>query len=307
MKTLVLRIIFTRFASFPMFAMFALFVAFTAFAVPAFASSVAEDRPAGQFLDVEGGKIYFEECGTGTDAVVLIHDGIAHSAVWDGVWPSFCKQFHTIRYDRRGYGRSPAATSWYYEADDLLALLRHLKITRAFIVGSSHGGELTIDFTLAHPKLVEGIVLVGAVVSGYGFSDQFLDRGIANNKPLEKNDNAAVISNWANDKYLLAPNHTAAKKQLHDLLTAYPQDLNHPDFPRPTPDSLPRLNEIRVPALVLVGDADIPDVHAHAGVIEAGIPNARRVVVEDAGHLMYMEKPEEFSRLVITFIQHNRE
>ena len=122
------------------------------------------------------------------DAVVLIHDGIAHSAVWDAVWPAFCKEFHTVRYDRRGYGRSPAATTWYYETDDLFTLLRHLKINRAFLVGSSHGGELTIDFTLAHPKLVDGMVLVGAVVSGYGFSDHFLNRGNANNAPMEKND-----------------------------------------------------------------------------------------------------------------------
>jgi len=49
--------------------------------------------------------------------------------------------------------------------------------------------------------------------------------------------------------------------------------------------SPPRLHEIRVPTLILTGDADIPDVHAHAGAIEAGIPNARRVVV--AGHRAY--------------------
>jgi 3-oxoadipate enol-lactonase len=182
-----------------------------------------------------------------------------------------------------------------------------MKVGRAFLVGSSHGGELTIDFTLAHPKLVEGMVLVGAVVSGYGFSDQFLNRGNANNQPLEKNDSAALISNWANDKYLLAADHPEAKKKLHDILLAAPQDLNHPDFLRSTLDSLPRLNEIRVPTLILVGDADIPDVHAHAGVIEAGIPNSRRIVVEDTGHLMYLEKPEEFSRLVITFIKTNRD
>jgi 3-oxoadipate enol-lactonase len=286
---------------------FAPLVAFIALTLPNSASTSPDDSGPGHFVEVENGKIYYEECGTGPDAVVLIHDGIAHSAVWDGVWPAFCKQFHTVRYDRRGYGRSPAATTWYYETDDLYALLRHLKISRAFLVGSSHGGELTIDFTLAHPKLVEGMVLVGAVVSGYGFSDQFLNRGNANNQPLEKNDSAAMISNWANDKYLLAADHSEAKKKLHDILSAAPQDLNHPDFRRPTPDSLPRLSEIRVPTLILVGDADIPDVHAHAGVIEAGIPNSRRIVVEDAGHLMYLEKPEEFSRLVITFIKANRD
>ena len=286
---------------------FAPLVAFIALTLPNSASATADDSAPGHLVEVENGKIYYEECGTGPDAVVLIHDGIAHSAIWEGVWPSFCKQFHTVRYDRRGYGRSPAATTWYYETDDLYTLLRHVKISRAFLVGSSHGGALTIDFTLAHPKLVEGMVLVGAVVSGYGFSDHFLNRGNANNQPLEKNDSAAMISNWANDKYLLAADHPEAKKKLHDILSAAPQDLNHPDFRRPAPDSLPRLNEIRVPTLIIVGDVDIPDVHAHAGVIEAGIPNSRRIVVEDAGHLMYLEKPEEFSRLVITFIKANRD
>lgn len=43
-----------------------------------------------------------------------------------------------------------------------------------------------------------------------------------------------------------------------------------------------------------------------AGVIENGIPNSRRVVVEDAGHLMYLEKPDEFSRIVLAFLQANQ-
>ena len=51
--------------------------------------------------------------------------------------------------------------------------------------------------------------------------------------------------------------------------------------------------------------SDIPDVHAHAGAIEAGIRGSRRVVLSDAGHLMYLEKPDEFTRLVIGFIESN--
>jgi 3-oxoadipate enol-lactonase len=90
-------------------------------------------------------------------------------------------------------------------------------------------------------------------------------------------------------------------------LTASPQDLTHDDMARPTHPAVARLGEIRVPTLILVGDQDIPDVHAHAGVIENGIPNSRRVVVEDAGHLMYLEKPDEFTRLVITFLQANHD
>ena len=259
----------------------------------------------GSFVQVESGKIYYEECGSGAPTVLLIHDGIAHSAVWDEVWPAFCARFHTIRYDRRGYGKSPESTTWYYETDDVAALLRHLKVPRAVVVGSSHGGELSIDFTLAHPDMVQQLVLVGAVVSGFPYSDHFLNRGMANSKPLEKNDVKGAIANWARDKYVLAPGHEAAQKKLLEILTASPNDLNHQDYARPTQAALPRLHEIHVPTLILTGDADIPDVHAHAGAIEAGIRGSRRVVLSDAGHLMYLEKPEEFTNVVIGFIESN--
>jgi 3-oxoadipate enol-lactonase len=274
-------------------------------ALPQQAAPTAAKTPPGSFVDVEAGKLYYEECGTGPDAVILIHDGIAHSAVWEDVWPTFCKRFHTIRYDRRGYGRSPASTTWYTETEDLATLLRNRKVSHAILVGSSHGGELSIDFTLQYPALVRQLILVGAVVSGLPYTDHFLNRGMSNSQPFEKNDVPAGLANWAKDKYLLAPGHDAAKKRLLDMLTANPQDMTHADYARPTQPALHRLKEIRVPTLILVGDADIPDVHAHAGAIEAGIPGSKRVVFTEAGHLMYLEKPEEFNRAVITFIEAN--
>jgi 3-oxoadipate enol-lactonase len=282
-------------------------LASTALCLPITEGSVAiPQSSAGSFLELNGSKLHYEECGTGPEALVLIHDGIAHSAVWDDVWETFCKEFHTVRYDRPGYGLSAPAIQWHTEAEDLFALLRYIKIKRTILLGSSHGGAIAIDFTLEHPAMVEELVLVGAVVDGYGFSDHFLDRTVANQKPMEKNDVAGLIDKWTNDKYVLAPDHTAARGKLHDLLTASPQDLTHRDMARDTPSALPRLQEIRVPTLILVGDRDIPDVHAHAGVIETGIPNSRRVVISDAGHLMYLEKPQEFSVVVVRFLQENR-
>ena len=256
----------------------------------------------GSFLSIEGSKIYFEECGTSPQTVVLLHDGVIHSAVWDEVWPEFCKHFHTIRYDRRGYGRSSAATSWYFEADDLGALLRHLKVNRAAIVGSSHGDEISINFALDHPEIVQQLVLVG----GMPYSQHFLDRGNALGKPLEKGDVQGAISEASKDKYLFAPGNDGAKKHMVELLSANPQDLTRAYLELSEKPALPRLREISIPTLVLVGDADIPDVHAHAGAIEGGIPRARRVVVKDVGHIMYLEKPAEFSRLVIGFIDQNK-
>lgn len=268
-------------------------------------SLLSRAQNAGQFLDVGGSKLYYQECGTSPQTVLLIHDGVVHSAVWDDVWPEFCRHFHTIRYDRRGYGQSPAATAGYYEIDDILALLRHLKVEHTILVGSSHGGGLSIEFTLAHPEMVQQLVLVGAVVGGMPYSEHFLNRGQRVWGALKPNDPAGSAATIAKDQYLIAPGNDAARKRLVALLIAAPQDFNHPETMLPTKPALPRLGEIRVPTLILVGDADIPDVHAHAGAIEAGISNARRIVVEGTGHLMYLEKPEEFSRTVIQFLEQN--
>jgi len=212
------------------------------------------------FVDVDGGKLYYEESGQGAQTVVLIHDGVVDSAVWNDVWSEFCQHFHTVRYDRRGFGKSPAATSWYSEVDDLAAVLQRLRLGHAALVGSSHGGGLAIDFTLAHPEIVQEL---------------------------------------AND---------AARKKLLNLLTANPQDLTHAggDMIMAGKPALGRLDEIKTPTLIVTGDADIPDVHAHAGAIEAGIPRAHRAVMEGAGHLLYLEKPSEFARLAISFLEANR-
>src|SRR5262249_14573612 len=143
------------------------------FAVALVGNAPAQEQsspPQGSFLEVDGARLYYEECGSAHQAVVLVHDGVLHSAAWDYVWPEFCKHFHTIRYDRRGYGRSPVATQGYYATGDLAAILHHLKLKRVTIVGSSHGGEISINFTLEHPEMVDELVLVGAVVGGMPYT-----------------------------------------------------------------------------------------------------------------------------------------
>jgi 3-oxoadipate enol-lactonase len=142
--------------------------------------------PHRSFLEVDGAKLYYEECGNAPHTVVLVHDGVLDSTAWGGVWPEFCKHFHTVRYDRRGYGQSSAASHGYYPTDDLAALLRHLNQRSAAIVGSSHGGEISINFTLDHPEMVQQLVLVGAVVGGMPYTKHFLERGAALGKPSKR-------------------------------------------------------------------------------------------------------------------------
>jgi len=86
----------------------------------------SDAQSPGQFVQVNGTKLYFEDCNSAAAiSVVLLHDGLIHSVTWDEVWAPLCAKFHVLRYDRRGYGRSDAATAPFSPEEDLATLIRH--------------------------------------------------------------------------------------------------------------------------------------------------------------------------------------
>jgi 3-oxoadipate enol-lactonase len=260
------------------------------------AQTASSTTPSAAFVEVDGSRLYFEECGAGPKAVLLLHDGVVNSAVWDDVWPAFCKQFHAIRYDRRGYGRSPATTKPYHEADDVAALLLDRKVSQAALVASSHGGNVALNFALRYPAQISGLVLIGPAAEGFPYSEHFLMAQLAfqNAKdPVE----ARVQST-----YFIVPGNDAAREHLRKLITAAPQDHKHSDMPLPEKPVFPYVGELKAPTLILIGSGDIADNQAVAGALVMAIPGAQRVVVPDTGHLMYLEKPDVFSSLVIGFL-----
>jgi len=249
----------------------------------------------GAFLEVDGSRLYYEECGTGQKAVVLLHDGVVDSAVWDDVWPTFCKQFHTIRYDRRGYGRSPATTKPYYEADDVAALLLDRRVSQAALVASSHGGDIALSFALRYPAQVGELVLIGP--EGFPYSEHFAMAQMAFQNAKDPTE-VRVRNN-----YFIVPGNDAVREHLRRLLNAAPQDHTHNDMPLPEKPVFPYVRDLRMPTLILIGSGDIADNQAVAGALVMAIPGAARVVVPDTGHLMYLEKPEVFSSLVSEFLK----
>jgi pimeloyl-ACP methyl ester carboxylesterase len=247
-------------------------------------------------LEVDGSRLYYEECGTGPKALVLLHDGVVNSAIWDDVWPTFCKQFHVIRYDRRGYGRSPATKKPYFEADDVAALLGDRKVSQAALVASSHGGNIALSFALRYPAQVSELVLIGPEAEGFPYSEHFVMAQVAFQGA--KDPTEVRVQNT----YFILPGNDAAREHLRRLLKASPQDHKHNDMPLPEKPTFPYVQDLRVPTLILIGSGDIADNQAVAGALVMAIPGAARVVVPDTGHLLYLEKPEIFSSLVSGFL-----
>lgn len=268
---------------------------------PAAPASAAPPPPtwAGE-VRVDGGAVFVETFGAGYP-LVLLHDGMAHAEVWDAQVEAFAPHYRVVRYDRRGYGRSAMPESAYSNVDDLARVFAALSIERAVVIGSSAGGGLAIDFALEHPAKVEALILSGPVVNGLGYTWHFLRRAIGNFGAEE----GATIENWIADRYAVSPGNDGARERFAALLRAYPKNLaqrQHQLAVNPRTGALQRLGEIHVPVLLLTGENDIPDVHAHMGAIEAGIAGARRVVLEDAGHLGYLEQPEAFNAEVRDFL-----
>jgi 3-oxoadipate enol-lactonase len=251
----------------------------------------------GNYIEVAGGKLWYEECGEvrSSPGVVLLHDGLVHSVTWDGVWAPLCSKYHVMRYDRRGYGRSEPSKVPFVPEADLYTIMRHVHMERGIIVGNSSGGALALDFALAHPEMVVGLFLIGPVVHGMATSDYFNERGSKNNAPLGNGDTKGAARNWSNDRFLIAGDDQTARKQLYDVLDRNPQNLKVAGQleQRPSPPTATRLSQIRVPTLILVGEADIADVFAHSGAIEAALPVASIEVWKDAGHLIQIQRPAE--------------
>jgi 3-oxoadipate enol-lactonase len=255
------------------------------------------------YINVDGGKLFYEIAGEGK-SIVLLHDGLVNRKIWDEQFPLLAKRYRVVRYDRRTYGKSTDPQAPYSDIEDLNQLFIQLKIDNAIIFGMSSGGGRSIDFALKYPTKVSALVLVGAVVGGYGYSSHMLTRGGHLKSLTELSDPKKLISyfEWE-DPYEIYSENIKAKEKLVKLLETGIHTYKD-GFLIPADRPAARfLSEIKVPALVLVGEYDIPDVQAHAGVIEFGIPNAKREIIPKSGHLIPLEQPEAFFLSFMKFIK----
>lgn len=262
------------------------------------------------YFTTDAGRLYYEQRGHG-QPLVLLHDGIGHREIWQGQFDALAEHFRVIRYDHRGYGLSDPATAPYYENEDLDALLRYLEVNDPILICASGSSSTCIDFATTTHQTITALILIGPTVRGLTFSDHFIARNQRNSAPALKanptdDDLREAHDLWIDDPYVITRSNELARQRLRTILE--PFALRHQaldwtfwrSLPTPT---LERLPDVEVPTLIVTGAHDIPDVHAHAGAIETAMPQAKRVVVPEAGHLVYFEQPTVFNELVRTFVE----
>lgn len=252
-------------------------------------------------LAVEG--VYCEVAGSGPP-VFLTHDGLLHNESFDAQFHEYSRCYRVARWDRRGYGRSRRPTAPYSNVEDPAAVVRSVSDSPAILIVCSFGGLVSVQCALDHPQLVAALVLVGPVVTGLRLSEHFQTRGgrrvLAPGSPAGGADH--VLERCRSMVYR-ARQYRGAGAASH-VADANPQNLRPPmdlERRRERP-ALPLLGGVAVPTLIVAGEHDHPDAHAHCGAIEAGIPGATRVVLADSGHLPHLEVPAVFNRVVLEFL-----
>src|SRR4249920_17672 len=118
------------------------------------------------YVEVPGGRLYYEVAGQG-QPVLFIHADVSDHSMWDEQVAAFAPNYRVITYDKRGFGKTTSQDGAYSPHEDIAALLAHLGVMRTFVVGLSNGGAQALDFTLEHPEMVDGLVVVAGGVSGF--------------------------------------------------------------------------------------------------------------------------------------------
>jgi pimeloyl-ACP methyl ester carboxylesterase len=259
---------------------------------------------------INGARIYYEIAGQG-QPLVMIHAGVADHRQWNNEFAHFADRFRVVRYDMRGYGQSEPVAGEYSHLLDLSALLDYLHLDPPFVLmGCSMGGTLAMDLALARPSQVGALIMVGSGPSGLELDVPRPTKF----EEAEKADEAGDLDRLAEIETQIwfdGMGRTPAQVDQRMRQLAYEMDrlaLGHEAkelgkrLPNAQVPAAGRLSELSMPVLVIVGEHDIPFIQAAADYMEARIPSARQVVIQDAAHLSNMDQPEAFRRLVNAFL-----
>ena len=256
------------------------------------------------FADVNDTRLYYEIAGSG-HPLVLIHGFTLDTRMWDDQFDVFAAHYQVIRYDLRGYGKSALPTAEpYSHPDDLRALMTHLGIDHAYILGLSLGGAVAVDFAVTYPDATDAFIPVdAALIGGYEWVEGRLSLAVRTEAQRAGLQEAKTF--WLNHP-LFAP--AQAKPNVAARLAQMVEDysgwhlVNDDPVRLPEPPAIERLNTLSMPTLVVVGERDVLDFHRIADIMTERISGAKKVVMPGVGHMANMEDPERFNDIVLGFL-----
>ncbi|BAL07549.1 MULTISPECIES: alpha/beta fold hydrolase [Bradyrhizobium] len=237
------------------------------------------------FAPVNGIKVWYATFGRG-EPVLLLHGGLANANYWGHQVRALQRHYQVIVMDSRGHGRSSRNQEPYgYDlmASDVVALLDHLKIRKAAIVGWSDGAIIGLDIAMKHPERVSKLFAFAANSDPSGVAD------IASNDVFN-----AYIARAGEEYKRLSPTPTEYKSFVAEITKMWESQ------PKWTASDLAT---IKVPTWIVDGDHDEAIKRENTEFMAANIPGAGLLIQPEVSHFSFLQDPEQFSDDVLHFLE----
>jgi pimeloyl-ACP methyl ester carboxylesterase len=230
--------------------------------------------------------------------VVLLHAGVADLRMWDVPAAGLARDHRVLRCDLRGFGGSPlAAGASYSDAEDVLALLEELGVSRFALVGASYGGYVALQVASTAPERVERLVLLASAADllepDEGMRGLWQEEG----RLVEAGDLTGATE--LNVRTWLGPDADdearglvrRMQREALEMQVAAGEDVDNRELPM-------LLERLTMPTRVVVGLRDQPFFVATGRELARRLPSAQLEELPWAGHLPTLERPEEAMRLL---------
>jgi pimeloyl-ACP methyl ester carboxylesterase len=254
------------------------------------------------------GNIRYEEIGHGP-AIVFLHSALADHRQWHVQVEELCHEYRCITYDLLGYGLSGNAPDHYDPADTLIALLNHVKLTTATLVGSSLGGSISIHAAVRYPKRITAIILAGTGLFGfrpesnapeptvYGEYEAALERHDVD-RLVDLAEEIWLFGITGNRQHVTEVNRELFRTMYREFLGNH---WNGPDYQEM--DDTEALASLNVPAYVILGENDTAFGVAVADYLEHTLPRATIFHMPDSAHFPNLSKPQEVNQLLLQWLK----
>lgn len=250
----------------------------------------------GKYIEVNDIKLYYEVYGEG-EPVLLLHGNGGSIEIMDKQIPAFAEKYKVIAIDSRAQGRSfdsDKEITYAQMASDVSELIRKLDLKKVYVVGWSDGGNVALELAYTHPEQV-----MKAVVSGANYSWQnYLAK--KDSFTLAANDPLLDINKAFAKRYYSAFDRLSQQKDRLPVIRKKLTDLmdKYPNF------TLPQLNTINIPILVIAGDHDLISLE-HTIELYRNLPKGQLYIVPAADHGPFILYPEIVNPEIIRFFESN--
>jgi 3-oxoadipate enol-lactonase len=265
--------------------------------LPAIATTVETMQT---MLPVGADKVWAEDSGGSGPVLVLLHEGIGDSRMWDPVWSRLTPSHRVIRYDVRGFGRSPAATEEFTLLDDLRSVLAHFDVVSPHLIGCSMGGGTALEFALGNGNQVKSLVLLCPGIGGYPYPDTpELDEAC---EALAAVGDDEGIVQLLLDVWGRSGDDPLVTDLMRSAMAAWDGEEEFENEGEPTFD---RLTDVAAPTVLMVGDMDDAALIASNEEAATRIPGCTLIRMPGVDHYPTVRAPKLVADTIIGHVAAN--